>query len=186
MIDESPDDLESLLAPRPVNASAHLQANIRRRTEGVLKRRRIVRRMGKVGIIAAVFWAGIALGWNAATPTPPNIVNLERQLALVRPKVETPPAPQPLPEPEPETAGLAELLAEQATDRSEAARLYRLAGDKYLNDLQDYRNAARCYRLYLGQAGDDALQLQTTDTWLLTSVKNAAFQEKYDDANRGG
>jgi len=183
MIDESPDDLESLLAPRPVNASAHLQANIRRRTEGVLKRRRIVRRISKVGIIAAVFWAGIALGRNTATP---KIVYPVGPLPLVRPKVETPPAPQPLPEPEPETAGLAELLAEQATDRSEAARLYRLAGDKYLNDLQDYRNAARCYRLYLGQAGDDALQLQTTDTWLLTSVKNAAFQEKYDDANRGG
>ncbi|HEY2908976.1 MAG TPA: hypothetical protein VGI99_01955, partial [Gemmataceae bacterium] len=176
MIDESPDELESLLAPQSASVPAQLQESIRLRTEGVLKRRRIVKRLGKVGIIAAIFWAGTALGWNTATPKPkpPTIVYVEQHLPLARPKVEIPPAPQPIAVAEPPTAASAELLAEQAPDRAEAARFYRLAGDKYLNDLQDYSNAARCYRLYLGRAGDDALQLLPTDTWLLTSVKNAA------------
>jgi len=95
MIDES-DDLESLLAPRPATVSVQLHESIRRRTEGVLRRRRIVRWMGKAGIIAAIFWAGLALGWNTADPKhkPPNIVNLQQHLPLVPPKVETPPAPQ--------------------------------------------------------------------------------------------
>jgi len=184
MIDES-DDLESLLAPRPAIVPAQLQESIRRRTEGVLKRRRIVRRMGKVGVVAVVFAAGVAFERSISDPKPINSVQ-PNSAVPTQPQRETSPAPQQSPQPEPKTAASAELLAEQATDRGDSARLYRLAGDKYLNDQQDYRNAARCYRLYLGHAGDDALQLQLTETWLLTSVKNAAFQEKYDDANRGG
>ena len=64
-------------------------------------------------------------------------------------------------------------------------RLYRLAGDKYLIDRQDYRNAARCYRLFLARAGDPGLAPDPGDTWLLTSLKNAAYKEKVDATHSG-
>ena len=87
-------------------------------------------------------------------------------------------------DPELEMHSGAELKAELADDPAAAARLYRAAGDKYLNDRQDYRNAARCYRLFLARAGDTGLSPDPADTWLLTSLKNTAFKEKYDAAAR--
>ena len=91
---------------------------------------------------------------------------------------------RPAPPAEVVTAPQAEVKAELADDPADAARLYRLAGDKYLNDRQDYRNAARCYRLFLARAGDNGLSPDPADTWLLTSLKNAAFKEKYDASIR--
>jgi hypothetical protein len=43
---------------------------------------------------------------------------------------------------------------------------------------QDYSNATRCYRIHLLRGGATALSLAAEDSWLLTSIKNAAFQEK--------
>ena len=63
--------------------------------------------------------------------------------------------------------------------------MYRIGGDAYL-DAQDYSNAARCYRLFLARAGDTALSPATGDTWLLTSLKNAAFKEKLDAPKTDG
>jgi hypothetical protein len=88
--------------------------------------------------------------------------------------------------PDPPTAAAAELRAELADDPTEAARLYRMAGDKYLGDRADYANATRCYRLYLIRAGDAGLTPEPTDTWLLTSLKNSAFKEKLNVAKTGG
>jgi hypothetical protein len=102
--------------------------------------------------------------------------------------VVTVPVPVPVPQPErrspdpqqpPLSASEAELRAELADDRTEAARLYRLAGDAFLR-AEDYRNATRCYRLHLARGGDSALSLEAGDSWLLTSLKNAAFKEKVD------
>ena len=71
----------------------------------------------------------------------------------------------------------AELQAEQMDDPAEAAKLYRAAGDRFL-DREDYRNATRCYRLFLARAGDNGLSPEKGDSWLLTSLKNAAYKEK--------
>ena len=79
----------------------------------------------------------------------------------------------------PPSASEMELRAEQMDDRAEAARLYRTAGDSFLRD-EDYTNATRCYRVFLARAGDDGLSPEQGDSWLLTSLKNAAFQEKVD------
>jgi hypothetical protein len=70
------------------------------------------------------------------------------------------------------------LEAEQADDAPTAAQLYRQAGDAYLSVEQDYARAARCYRLFLARGGATALSPEPGDSWLLTSLKNAAFKEK--------
>jgi hypothetical protein len=77
------------------------------------------------------------------------------------------------------------LQAEQQDDPGVAARIYRQAGDAFLRD-QDYPNATRCYRLYLARAGDGALDLDSADSWLLVSLKNAAFREKTDVEKNDG
>ncbi|HJZ59480.1 MAG TPA: hypothetical protein VKE74_31340, partial [Gemmataceae bacterium] len=143
----------------------------------------------KMTAVAAVFILGGVAGRGLKSHPPQAIepLPLPREVAPEVVTVVVPvPVPVPAPEPsgrvaatpDPPTAAAAELRAEQADDPNEAARLYRLAGDRYLNDLNDYTNAARCYRLFLARAGDAGLTPEPGDTWLLTSLKNAAFKEK--------
>jgi hypothetical protein len=183
------DDVDSLLAPSPGTGSRpDLRDIVFRQTERALHRGRWLRRVAKAGVIAAVFAAGGLVGWGVKpervtveTITPPSeVVCVPVVVPVV---IESPSAPaDPVaktPSPVTLSAAAAELQAEQADAPGEAARLYRLAGDTYLNDLQDYRNAIRCYRLFLDRVGDTGLSPDPADTWLLTSLKNAAFKEKF-------
>jgi hypothetical protein len=199
---EPHDDLDDILAPKPVPESAGLRDALFRQTAHRLARRVVVRRVAKITAaltaVAAVFVVGAAAGWVTKIPDPgrPDPLGpLSPNVAPVVVTVVVPvPVPVPLPDPsariavtpDPPTAAAAELRAEQADDPQEAARLYRLAGDRYLNDLDDYANAARCYRLYLARAGDAGLTPEPGDTWLLTSLKNAAFKEKRNASKSDG
>jgi hypothetical protein len=182
------DDLDDLLTPRSAPEPPGLRDDVFRQTRQYLARGRWLRRLRTAAAVAAVFAAGGAVGWfgkplptSATTmPLPPRVV----VAVAVVPVTVVPTEPSRSPEPV-LTAAQAETGAELADDPAEAVRLYRLAGDRYLNDRQDYRNAVRCYRLFLARAGDTGLSPDPADTWLLTSLKNAAFKEKHDVANRG-
>jgi hypothetical protein len=133
--------------------------------------------------------AGGLAGWLARPER-------ERTIEVPGP-VETVFVPLPVPVPErshnvlaesPTSASTAELEAEQQDDPIVAANLYRQAGDTYLRK-EDYANATRCYRLYLAhlaRAGHPALALDSSDSWLLVSLKNAAFREKIDATKNDG
>jgi hypothetical protein len=186
------DELDELLTPRPAaEPSAEFRDALRRRTGWQLVWRRRGHRIRVLVAVAAVFASGVAVGsaWKRApAPAQRNLLfRLAQPEVVVVPVVVPVPASEPRPVPSspeaPLTAGQYEVRAELADDPAEAARLYRLAGDRYLNDLEDYRNAARCYRLFLARAGDAGLSPAPGDTWLLTSLKNAAFKEKYDAAS---
>lgn len=183
------DDLDELLSPRPTTEPSGLRADLFRRTRRRLTAGRWLRRLRTTAAVVAVFAAGGLAGWvGKPTPDapPPEVVVAVAVVPVVIPPPEPPPVESSAPVPEPVlTAAQTETKAELADDPAEAARLYRLAGDRYLDDRQDYRNAARCYRLFLARAGDTALSPEPADTWLLTSLKNAAFKEKTDAANRG-
>ena len=192
---EPNDDLERLLAPRAGTEPAGLRDALFARTERRLVRRLLVRQVAKIAAVAAVFVIGTIVGWATKQEPARGMPEVAAEAVPVAVVVPVPvPVPQPPPEPsgpvartpDPPTASEAELRAETADDPKEAARLYRLAGDKYLNDRSDYANAVRCYRLYLARAGDAGLTLEPGDTWLLISVKNAAFKEKYDATKTGG
>ena len=193
MTDE-PDDLDAILAPISASLSPGLHDAILVRIEREFARRRTFNRLAKAGGLAAVLGLGFLLGQGTRS-TPVHPVN--RDLLARKPifvpvlipflvPAEQTSSPPLLTRSEPGTAMQAELLAEQSDDRAEAGRLYRLAGDQFLNDLQDYRNAARCYRLYLDRAGEGALTPSATDTWLLTSLKNSLFKEKFNVAKTDG
>jgi hypothetical protein len=186
-----PDALEALLGPTVVTESSSLREGIRARTEALLRRRRRLRTFMRGGAVAAVFLVGIGIG-RESSPRPPSIVLTDgvpaHEVVIVPvliPVVGGEPTPVSEPSNEFASAREAEMRAEQADDRHEAGRVYRLAGDKYLL-VQDYRNAARCYRLFLTRADASALQPEAQDNWLLTSLKNAAFQEKFNVSKTDG
>jgi len=188
---EPQDDLDDILAPKPAAECAGLRETLFVQTEHRLARRLMMRRVGKLTAaltaVATVFVVGVVAGSATRTPRE-QVVHTDRPTVWVEVVTVVVPVPVPVPAPDPSariaatpdppTAAAAELRAEQADDPNEAARLYRLAGDRYLNDLDDYPNAARCYRLFLARAGDAGLTPEPGDTWLLTSLKNAAFKEK--------
>jgi hypothetical protein len=136
-----------------------------------------VRRVTTAAVLAAVFLAGGAAGWfarpagPAAPPLAPEVIVVPVAVPVLVPESAAPPQPAEAFV----SAGEAELRAEQA-DGMEAANLYRTAGDLFLRK-EDYPNAARCYRLFLTRAGDTGLSPDPADTWLLTSLKNAAYKE---------
>lgn len=192
MTDE-PDDLDAILAPSSASLSPGLHDAILVRIEREFARRRTFNRLAKAGALTAVLGLGFLIGHGTRSrPVDPVPADLKLRTIVVPVLILVPvPAEQSSSQPlaarsEPDTASQAELLAEQSDDRAEAGRLYRLAGDRFLNDAQDYRNAARCYRLYLDRAGEGALTPSATDTWLLTSLKNSLFKEKFNVAKTDG
>lgn len=181
MADE-PDELDELLAPPPAAETPGLRDAVLRRTLRRLAAARWSRRAAKCGAFAAVFALGVGFGrWRTPveretvfvpTPAAPAEVVLVPVLVTLPPASPEPPPAEPV-----RTAKALELDAEQA-DGPQAAVLYRKAGDAYLAAEEDYANAARCYRLFLARGGEPALTPEPGDSWLLTSLKNAAFKEK--------
>lgn len=184
MTPTDPDDLDALLAPRPAPpADPELFA----RTERALARGRQLRHVGRVAVGVGVFAAGLALGWVAKPDAPVRVPPADViPVPIVVPVPVGESGPGPVGTAAPATAGAAELLAEQADDPAEAARLYRLAGDKFLNDTQDFRNARRCYRLFLARAGDTGLSPAAADSWLLADLKTTIAKERTDATKTDG
>lgn len=189
-----PDDLNELLAlPRPPESggrppdppeSPGVREAILRRTQRRLTFVRWSRRAIQVASAAAIFAVGVGVGvWQTPRERETVLVPApvpQREVVTVPVPVLVP-APgsstEPVPPTVARTAKSLELDAEQADDTATAAKLYRQAGDAFLNGEQDYANAARCYRLFLVRGGVPALSPEPSDSWLLTSLKNATFKE---------
>ncbi len=172
------DDLDRLLTPRG-ESDARLKAAILAETSRLIRRRRWAGSATKALLGAGLFLSGLGVGWSAKpspSPAPPPAVAPPEVIAV--PVLVLPPSPPPA---EPyQSADRIELIAEQADDRAEAARLYRLAGDKYLTDAGEPGQAARCYRLHLQHAGPAGLAVESADSWLLTSLKTQRLAEVRD------
>lgn len=176
MTADDPDDLRELLAPKPGAPDAARREALFRATARRLRARRWARRAARGAVAAGVLAGAFALGRASVPPAPEPRPHTE----FVAVPVAVPVVPSaPEPPPAPRTARALELDAELA-DGAAAARLYRTAGDAFLTAESDYANAARCYRLFLSRAGDTALSPEPGDSWLLVSLKNAAFKEKID------
>jgi hypothetical protein len=182
-----PDDLEPLLAPRPQPAPRPgFDAALFARTERALARGRQLRRAGRAAVVAGVFVVGGLAGWELRPEPRVELVPVAEVVTVpvvVPVPVPAESAPVAVAPAEPTTAAAAELLAEQADDPARAARLYRLAGDRFLLDAQDFRNARRCYRLSLARAGVAGLSPAADDSWLLADLK-VSLQKERDDATK--
>lgn len=179
-MNEDHDDLSALLAPVPAPTAGDQQQALRPRLELAIRNRTRWRACTRVGWAGVIFLMGVGLGWFLRTPA--NVPSLQEQ---VRVDTVFVPIPVPLEPPVDEssaeavapTPGELELQAELSSQPEQVARLYRQAGDGYLEKL-DYVQANRCYRLSLHFAGPDGLELQPQDSWLLTSLKNSLYLEK--------
>ena len=183
---EPSDDLADLLVPQLTATSTAFRELVLLRTERRLARARWVRRGVRVATLAGVLVVGGLAGWLARPERPGerpgSVQTVFVPVAIPVPLNELSSSVAHSP---PLTASAVELRAEQQDDPIAAATLYRQAGDAFLRE-QDYSNATRCYRLYLACAGDPALSLDTNDSWLLVSLKNAAFREKIDVTKNDG
>jgi hypothetical protein len=180
---EPHDDLQEILATKPEQTPAELRARLLRQTECRLNYRRWLRRGIRGSSIAGVFVLGGLTGWlTRPDPLPVTVASQPPEFVFVPVMVPIPtPAESGSSGPQEIAQQLSgyrtELQAEQEDDPRAMAKLYKLAGDAFLGE-QDYPNASRCYRMFLVRAGDAALSINPDDSWLLTSLKNAVFQEK--------
>lgn len=172
-----PDDgLEDLLGGSAPPADERLRRQILLQTTAVLHRRQRRRRIGFALAIAA------------------GILLLLGSIAWFRPRMSEPAPPVPQPTPDlaqtpttPELAGDAPAaLIERVGETSASelrAKLYRRAGDRYLEVNADVDAALRCYTLALDDGDDDDLKVSADDSWLLMALKLDRQKEKRD-ANR--
>jgi hypothetical protein len=167
------DDLETLLSPVDAGAMT-CRGEVLAASTRILRRRYLVRRIGGALGIAAIFFAGATAGWFL------NPVPAERKVVEIV-YVDRPAAPAvkeaPRVEPAPLSPNDLELQAELSDDKTQVARLYREAGDKYLTEVRDYTQAARCYRLHLKAADASEQKVSTDDSWLLMSMKSTSHKE---------
>ena len=73
------------------------------------------------------------------------------------------------------SASLLERVAGLSKDNR--ARLYRRAGDRYLDD-GDMQAALRCYAHALDTSKAEELAISEDDNWLLMQLKKARLEEK--------
>jgi hypothetical protein len=163
-------DPEGWLArtPAPPQGEAFRQ-ELFRRTAGVLRRRRWMRRAGVALALAACYAAGVLA-------PPPAVPHMDRSADFAR---GDPEATVPLPAEAPAVAKDRSALALewQALDSTDGrAELFRKAGDRYLEEWGDVPSALRCYRSAL-DAGDT---IGPDDSWLLMALKQAKQKEKRD------
>ncbi len=156
------DPLDELLTPADSPADERLRQELFARTARVLHRRRLARRLGRAGALAAACAAGLLLVPWALPP-------------------EEPPSPSEavvMKEEPPEEAAPPVALEWRALERpGEAARYYRAAADGYLQE-GDTTNATRCYANALDEGGSAALEASTDDTWLFLAIKQARKKER--------
>jgi hypothetical protein len=177
MDDRAHDPVERFLhSPPRAEDSLPWRDGLLFRTSGVLRRRRIVRRMTAGAALAACFLAGGLVAWfvkpESSSVRPPDI------------------AAHPLPEPK--APGQSKTPKDISQERMPAvaqewdafdasaqrARKFREAGDRYLHESQDVQAALRCYTQALDAGGDEELIVTPSDSWLLIALKDARQKEK--------
>jgi hypothetical protein len=166
---------DELLSPRQTGQNEALKADLltrtTRRIRGNVWRRRAVQTLGGL----SCFGLGAATTYMHRAPAV-EVVYVE--VPSVAPIANAPGSMVPAKrEPRKLSPPELELAAEQIRDKSESARRFREAGDRYLRDFADYRAALRCYRNFLDEADAADRAVSADDTWLLTSLKRAREQE---------
>ncbi len=166
-----PETLDDFLDHPPQPAEpAGLRGRVLAQAAPILRRRRIVRRVSwAAGTLAAsivlfALWSWTQQEAPKSRENPPPMV-----------QQKPPPAPpvEEKKEPEVPMMPLAVALEWKAFDAAEKerAKLYVLAGNRYLDEHQDMTSALRCYRQALDTADAPMREVQPDDSWLLTALK---------------
>jgi hypothetical protein len=157
------DNIDELLAPRP---AALPPPEVFDRTVQALRWQRRVRQLGGVGVLTAVYVAGLltVLAWQPPEPSG------SQRAPTGEARSTAPRSPQPAP-----SATELELRALEAPEA--ATVLYRQAGDLHLADA-DPAEAVRCYGNALAAGKPEDLEVAPDDSWLLMVIKQARKKER--------
>ena len=166
-----PDEqaFERLLMPGGEASPQALRTALRLQTTGILRRRRRLKRLGTITVLAGCYAAGLFtfLFWL------PQPAERERQVAIAN-VVEEPVAALSTPDKVPPI--LLEYQAPLAA-KEDRSRLYREAGDLHASENNNWNAALRCYRESLNEAPADT-EISTGDNFLLMALKDARQKEK--------
>jgi hypothetical protein len=157
------------------SAGQQLREDLLRRTTGVVRRRRWLRRALWVGAMAACYVAGVLSMRHGDRPKP--------ELALEAASPPSPPATERAASPAPaalSTKPSAALALEWRAADGDKRRveLYRQAAEQY-KQAGDFSSALRCLRNSLDVSDSDELAFSVTDDWLLMALKEARQREHY-------
>ena len=188
------DEHEPLLTESPelpagafgaMDASPALREAVWQGTVRRLRWRRRTRRAAIACAFVLVYAAGF--GTTQFLPEEPSDVVRVATHEPAPPTEEAPPVVEaPAPAAEPITAKLLldpEALARRlyAAGPEERRQLLKQAGDCYLADRGDIKEAVQCYRRLLDLApADEPMTVEKDDNWLLVSLKEARQKERGD------
>jgi hypothetical protein len=188
--DRDGDAIERFLGTRySATEDTGRRQDVLQQTTVILRRRRRLKRLGYVAALAACYAAGLGTMhlWTPAPVAPaPSLVveNNPGEVQTANLPGVVPPAPVPSLENDPDApAPIIERIA--SISEGQRARLYRTAGDRYLENNGDMQAALRCYRLALASGDEKDLSISTDDNWLLMAMKKARLEEKNHGKNGG-
>lgn len=165
--------IDPLLSPRETSTNGALREKLFLQTSSHLRRRARVRMLGRIVGVIAAFAGGMLLMSFLREPIPVGQIVVVQSVEVKPPGEEMPVRQL--------TPAQVELEAEQALAKQDSIRLFREAGDRFLREEQNLEAALRCYRNFLDDATASDLALADSDTWLLTSLKNARRKEIIDE-----
>jgi hypothetical protein len=165
---------ESMLSPAPLSLSDALKDSVFQLTRAKFRRRQRLRVAARLGLLAACFLGGMGVMMLVNARLMPE----NRTIIVYVPQESKPREAQASPEPKRAvTPSELELEAEASLVKTESARRFREAGDRYLREEANYQAALRCYRNYLDETEEASPAVSESDTWLLTSLVNARRKE---------
>jgi hypothetical protein len=177
------DDLLAGLVPLPVNSG--LQEALRKRTTGLVRRRRWLRRGGFATALAACYVAGLlTMNWLPSLRSLDPNSRSEHASEAATSGLGSGAGSGPEKMASDNASPLAlEWQALESPSRSPA--LFRAAGDRYLTETGDVGSAVRCYRKLLEEEGGAEPTISSDDSWLLMALKEAKQREKRYAKNDG-
>jgi hypothetical protein len=164
-------------APLSGGPDMEFRARLLKESSRLLHRRLRLRQAAYGAALVICYLAGLGtmrLGGipEAAAPVP--------QLAWETPQPQTAPAQaEALPlERDPDAPAFVFERIANLADPEKRPLLFRLAGDRYLEQDHDEIAALRCYRRALDLCPDGDLAISANDNWLLIALKKARQEEK--------
>lgn len=168
---------DELLTPRTGTSNEALRQAILSQSSRSIRWRHRQRQAARAAVCGLCFVFGAATVWLRPAPQSEVITIFVEAPAAEEGKPPVANAPGSPVEKRRLSPSELELEAEKTLVKADSARLFREAGDLYVNDRADYQSALRCYRNFLDEAAPTELNVTPEDTWLLTSLKRAREQE---------
>jgi hypothetical protein len=184
---DDPNAIDQFLEGRfPPEPNDPLRQALLMQTTRLLRRRHRLKQASLVAAMIACYVAGLATMHFGAPAPAPVLVQDDGQSdspvktsspALPQEKRELVQAEPPLEEDPEAPAFIFERVAAFAS-ADKRALLFRLAGDRYLENDHDEESALRCYARALDSGTEHDRAISPSDNWLLIALKKARQEEK--------